>query len=190
MDNKELQQFGSYLDRTCEGITRRDLIKVGAVTFLGLTLPEFLALRADAAKAPNKKGKQARDLSVILLWMGGGPSHVDTFDPKPDADVAIKGPFEAIETNVDGIFLCEHLPLLAKQMDKMAILRSVTHGDGAHERAQHYLQTGYLPPADDGVSLLRRGHRAGKGHPEQPAALCHHARHDGGDERGLSGRLL
>ncbi|HZP81719.1 MAG TPA: DUF1501 domain-containing protein, partial [Chthonomonadaceae bacterium] len=148
MDKRELQQFGSYLDRTCEGITRRDLLKVGAVTFLGLTLPEFLALRADAANAPAKagsKGKQARDVSVILLWMGGGPSHVDTFDPKPDAGMEIKGPFEAIETNVDGIFLCEHLPKLAQQMDKMAILRSVTHGDGAHERAQHYLQTGYLP---------------------------------------------
>jgi uncharacterized protein (DUF1501 family) len=145
MDNKELQQFGSYLDRTCEGITRRELLKVGAVTFLGLTLPEFLALRADAAKAPNNKGKQVKDVSVILLYMAGGPSHVDTFDPKPDADMAIKGPFEAIETNVDGIFLCEYLPMLAKQMDKMALLRSVTHGDGAHERAQHYLQTGYLP---------------------------------------------
>jgi hypothetical protein len=146
MDNKELHQFGSYLDCTCEGITRRDLIKVGAVSFLGLTLPEFLALKAGAADAPTSKGKkQAREVSVIMLWMGGGPSHVDTFDPKPKADVKIKGPFEAIETNVPGIQIGEHLPKLARQMDKMALLRSVSHGDGAHERAQHYMQTGYLP---------------------------------------------
>ena len=80
-----------------------------------------------------------------MLWMAGGPSHVDTFDPKPKADTKIKGPFEAVETNVSGVFIGEHLPKLARQMDKMAILRSVSHGDGAHERAEHYMQTGYLP---------------------------------------------
>lgn len=147
MDNNELKMFGSYLDRTCDGITRRNLLKVGAISFLGLTLPEFLALRADAAetKAPAKKGKSPKDVSVILLWMGGGPSHVDTWDPKPNADTSIKGPFEAIETNVPGIFIGQHLPRLAREMDKMAIIRSCSHGDGAHERAQHYMQTGYLP---------------------------------------------
>ncbi len=147
MNKSELEQFGSYLDRTCDGITRRDLLKVGAVTFLGLTLPEFLALKADAAgtNVATGKAKATRDPSVILLWMGGGPSHVDTFDPKPKADVSIKGPFEAMETNVDGIFIGENLPKLSRVMDKMAILRSVSHGDGAHERAQHYMQTGYLP---------------------------------------------
>lgn len=142
MDERERQQFGAYLDRTCDGLTRRDLIKVGTVGFLGLTLPEFLALRADAS---NAKGKQPKDVSVILLWMGGGPSHVDTFDPKPKADMSIRGPFDAIKTNANDVFISQHLPRLAQQADKMAILRSVSHGDGAHERAQHYMQTGYLP---------------------------------------------
>ena len=147
MNNKELRQFGSYLDSTCDGVTRRDMLKIGAVGFLGLTLPEYLALKADAAEAAPKAvgGKQAKEVSVIMLWMGGGPSHIDTFDPKPKADVKIKGPFEAVETNVSGVFIGEHLPRLARQMDKMAILRSVSHGDGAHERAEHYMQTGYLP---------------------------------------------
>jgi hypothetical protein len=147
MDDRELQRFGSYLDRTCDGITRRDLVKVGAISFLGLTLPEFLALKADAAAngPAAKTGKQARDTSVILLWMGGGPSHIDTFDPKPKADVSIRGPFEPMETNVPDVFISQYLPKLSRLADRMAILRSVSHGDGAHERAQHYLQTGYLP---------------------------------------------
>lgn len=148
MDNKELQQFGSYIDRTCDGLTRRQMLKLGTISFLGLTLPEFLALEADAqatAKVSGLKPGQKRDKSVILLWMGGGPSHIDTWDPKPKAGPEIQGPFQALETNVPGIFIGEHLPKMSRLMDKMAILRSVTHGDGAHERAQHYLQTGYLP---------------------------------------------
>ncbi len=140
----EIAKFGSYIDRTCEGITRRDLLKVGTVSFLGLGLSEFLALKANAQQAPASKGRD-RDVSVILLWMGGGPSHVDTFDPKPEAGMDIHGPFDAIKTNVTGIRISEHLPKLAKVQDKYSIIRSLTHGDGAHERAQHYLQTGYLP---------------------------------------------
>jgi hypothetical protein len=146
MDRRELEQLGSYIDRTCEGLTRRQLLKVGAVSFLGLGLTEFLALKAgaDAPQKPKSRGA-TRDVSVILLWMAGGPSHVDTFDPKPDAPETIRGPFEAIKTVVPGMLLSEHLPRLAKVADRFSILRSVTHGDGAHERAQHYMQTGYLP---------------------------------------------
>ena len=148
MDNKELRQFGSYLDRTCDGVTRRQMLKVGALGFLGLGLPEFLALEADAqaqAKKAGVKPKSKRDVSVIMLWMGGGPSHVDTWDPKPKAGTDIVGPFNALETNVPGIFIGENLPKMSRMMDKLAIIRSITHGDGAHERAQHYMQTGYLP---------------------------------------------
>jgi hypothetical protein len=146
MDKRELEQLGSYIDRTCEGLTRRQLLKVGAVSFLGLGLTEFLALKAgaDAPQRPKSKGA-TRDVSVILLWMAGGPSHVDTFDPKPNAPETIRGPFEAIKTVAPGMMLSEHLPKLAKVADRFSILRSVTHGDGAHERAQHYMQTGYLP---------------------------------------------
>ena len=144
MNEKELAQFGSYVDKTCDGLTRRDLLKVGAISFLGLSLPEFLALEAHA-DGVKPAGKTKKQTSVIMLWMGGGPSHIDTFDPKPKAGIDIQGPFSALETNVGGVFIGEHLPKLSRQMDKMAILRSVSHGDGAHERAQHYMQTGYLP---------------------------------------------
>jgi hypothetical protein len=146
MDKRELKAFGSYVDNTCEGLTRRDLLKVGTISFLGLGLTEFLALKAaaDAPKEPKSKGAK-QDISVILLWMAGGPSHVDTFDPKPDAPMTIRGPFEAIETKAPGMMLSEHLPKLAGVADKFSVIRSLTHGDGAHERAQHYLQTGYLP---------------------------------------------
>jgi hypothetical protein len=85
----------------------------------------------------------AKEKSCILLWMGGGPSHVDTFDPKPAAGMEIRGPFNAIGTNVSGIQISEHLPLLAKQMDKFSIVRSVTSPEGSHERATHYMLTGY-----------------------------------------------
>lgn len=147
MDNSELKQLGSFVHRNCEGVSRRDVLKVGTLGFLGLTLPEFFALEAAQAQtvAGAKKPKTKSDYSVIMLWMAGGPSHVDTWDPKPNADVKIRGPFGAVDTNVPGIQLGEHLPKLARQMDKMAVLRSVSHGDGAHERAEHFMQTGYLP---------------------------------------------
>ncbi len=145
MNQRELEQFGSYLDKTCDGVTRRQMLQIGTMGFLGMTLPEFFALETAQAQTAPKKKKSKEDFSVIVLWMAGGPSHVDTFDPKPKADVSIRGPFGAVETNVPGIFLGEHLPKLARQMDKMAILRSVSHGDGAHERAEHLLQTGYPP---------------------------------------------
>lgn len=148
MNREKTQPPGIYLDRTCDGITRRQMLKVGTISFLGMGLPEFFALQAHAqseARLSGTKGRQRRDKSVILLWMGGGPSHIDTWDPKPKAGVEIQGPFQPLETNVPGIFISEHLPKLSRLMDRMAILRSVTHGIGAHELAQHYLQTGYLP---------------------------------------------
>lgn len=122
----------------CDGVTRRDFLRVGGLTALGLTLPGML----QAAKAaPNRAGQ--KDVSCILLWMGGGPSHIDTFDPKPDAPQEIRGEFNAIPTNVSGIRLSDKLPKLAQQMDKFSILRSVTSPDGTHETATHYLLTGY-----------------------------------------------
>ena len=86
--------------------------------------------------------------------MGGGPSHIDTFDPKPDAPTDIRGAFGAIPTNVSGIQISEHLPKLAKQMDKFSIIRSVTSPDGTHETATHYLLSGY-PFTPRQVSSIR-----------------------------------
>jgi hypothetical protein len=127
--------------RDCEGITRRDFIRVGALTAFGLSVPGLLQAHADGLPASGKPPQ--RDIACILLWMGGGPSHIDTFDPKPEAPQDIRGAFGAIKTNVSGVMLSEHLPKLAKQMDKFSILRSVTSPDGTHETATHYLLTGY-----------------------------------------------
>lgn len=131
-------ELGQHLD--CEGTTRRDFLRIGGLSALGLTLPGLLQASAqDVHGAASRK----RETAIILLWMGGGPSHIDTFDPKPEATQEIRGPFKAIPTNVAGIQISEHLPKLAKQMDKYSILRSVTSPDGTHETATHYLLTGY-----------------------------------------------
>jgi hypothetical protein len=126
--------------RNCEGVSRRDVLKVGALSFFGLSLPEFLSLRSAAAAAGTPKAD-----SVILFWCAGGPSHLDSFDPKPDAPAEFRGEFNAIETNVSGIRISEHLPNTAKVTDKIAIVRSLSSNIAAHEQASQYLMTGYRP---------------------------------------------
>src|SRR6185436_14407869 len=109
-----------------------------SLSVFGLTLPRFLA--AQAAQQPEKR----KDVNVILLWMGGGPSNIDTFDMKPDAPVEVRGEFQPIATNVPGQYVCEHLPRVARHMDKICLLRSVTHSEsGDHVAACHYMLTGY-----------------------------------------------
>jgi hypothetical protein len=127
--------------RRCDGINRRDFIRVGTLGFVGLSLTDCLRLQAAQADG----GSSAKAKSVILLWMDGGPPQHDTFDPKPNAASEIRGEFKAISSNVDGIQVCELLPKLAKQMDKVAVIRTLAHNEGAHERAAHLLLTGWHP---------------------------------------------
>jgi uncharacterized protein (DUF1501 family) len=122
--------------RFCDGITRREFVKVGALGVGGITLPGLLQARAAQAAAPQAK-------SVLLLWMGGGASHFETFDPKPDAAEAYRGPSRAIPTNVPGIQVHEWLPQMAKLADKYAIVRSIAHKENGHTAADHWMQTGY-----------------------------------------------
>lgn len=129
---------------TCDGVSRRSFLKAGVLGLTGLTLSDVLRLRA----AQKEAGGSPADTSVILIWKGGGPSHLDTWDLKPQAPAEYRGDFKPIPTNVPGIQVSEHLPLSAKQMDKFAILRSVTHPDAGHESASHYLLTGYRPTND------------------------------------------
>jgi len=126
--------------RECDGVTRREFIKVGSLPLLGgLTLPQlFRAESAGAAESGKAK-------SVILLNMIGGPSHQDIFDPKPENTQEYKGPFSVVPTNVPGIYLSEHMPLTARCMDKFALLRSVTHGRGDHEGGNRYMLSGWKP---------------------------------------------
>jgi hypothetical protein len=118
---------------------------------------------AVAFGAPAAKAK-----AVIQIWMAGGPSHLDTFDPKPEAGYDYCGPLsKPIATNVDGIVIGELLPLLAKQADKYSIIRSMTHGIDAHETASYMVQTGRMPggrlvyPCAGAVVSLFKGSRAG-----------------------------
>src|SRR5438552_1046853 len=133
---------GSYC--SCDGVSRRSFLKAGALAFGGLTLTD--ALRAKAAAAAE--GAAANDLSVILIWQGGGPSHMDMWDLKPQAPSEFRGTFSPIKSNLDGYQVSEHMPKIAKVCDKLTILRSVTHPDGGHESASHTLLTGYKPTND------------------------------------------
>ncbi len=125
--------------RYCDGGTRRDVLRAGALGALGLNLADYLRL-AEAGQV-----KQARAKSAIVIWLGGGPPHLDTFDMKPDAPAEIRGEFQPIDTNVPGIRICEHLPRLAKCADKYAILRGVSHTLAGHELGTEYLSAGSRP---------------------------------------------
>jgi hypothetical protein len=146
-------------------LSRRRFIQGGLLAGAGLLVrPRALvaALSPDAAR-PKSKAK-----SVIQIWMWGGPAHLDTFDPKPEAGAAYCGAFDKpIGTNVEGIRIGQMLPLLAQQADKYAILRSMTHGINAHETASYMVQTGRRPggrivyPCVGAVVSYFRGYRAG-----------------------------
>lgn len=115
--------------------TRRQLLTGG----LGLVMSAWLSRSALAQDAKNAK-KNAKH--VILLWMNGGPSHIDTWDPKTGK---VAGPHKAIKTNVPGVMISEHLPRLAAKANKLAIVRGMTSKEGNHQRAQYFLRTGYAP---------------------------------------------
>src|SRR6185295_7007174 len=124
----------------CDGVSRRDFLHLGALSCLGLSLADLFRLQA-LAEGPQAK----RDLSCILIWLDGGPSHIETFDPKPDAPIEIRGDFKPISTSVDGIRICEHLPRTAKIMREIALVRSLTHELGNHDTGSHYLLSGHRP---------------------------------------------
>ena len=126
----------------CEGFYRRDFLKVGVLGLFGLGMADLLRLKAFASPADGRDGAAK---SVILIWMGGGPSHLDLWDLKPDAPQEVRGFFNPIPTNVPGIEICEHMPRIAKQMDKMCIIRSMTSMEADHARGTHYLMTGFQP---------------------------------------------
>ena len=123
----------------CDGVTRRDFLHAGSLGFLGLTLPEFLAVKASGAVDTKK------DVNCIQLMLVGGPSQLDTWDMKPDAPASIRGPYKPIKTNVPGIEISEIFPRMAKHADKFALLRSVYHTAAAvHDTGCQMMQTGRL----------------------------------------------
>jgi uncharacterized protein (DUF1501 family) len=144
-------------------ITRRDAMRAGLFGAAGILLADRLSGRAWAASAPQAKAK-----SVIQIWMWGGPSHLDMFDPKPAAGYDYCGPLDKpIPTTVAGVVISELLPLLAQQADKYSLIRSMTHGINAHETASYAVQTGRKSgghevfPSVGAVVSLFKGYKAG-----------------------------
>jgi uncharacterized protein (DUF1501 family) len=128
----------------CDGIARRDFLHLGLLTALGFSVADVMRLQAAEARAK----------SCILIWLDGGPSHLDTFDPKPEAPGEVRSQFRSIGTSVDGIQICEHLPRTAKVMREVALIRSLTHELGNHDTGTRFLLTGHRPtPALEHPSL-------------------------------------
>ena len=145
-----------------KGLSRRDAMRLGLAGTAGLLMGERLITPAYAV-SPAVKAK-----AVIQIWMWGGPCHLDTFDPKPDAGTDYCGPLKSpIATNVDGIRICELLPNLAKHADKYSLIRSMTHGNNGHETASYMVQSGHKPggnetyPSMGAVVSHFRGYGAG-----------------------------
>ncbi len=127
------------VSRTCDGVQRRDFLKAGVLGGTALSLSSYLRMAA-----AGEVGK-AKATSAIFINLAGGPTHMDTFDLKPNAPSEYRGEFNPIQTNVSGIEISEHLPKLAQVMDKFAILRGITHTLAAHELGSQYVNTGNKP---------------------------------------------
>jgi hypothetical protein len=126
------------LHRNCDGPSRRDFLRVGALTALGLSVTDLLRLEARAARRPA-----ARADAVILVWLGGGMSQLDTFDPKPDAPPETRGHFGTTATRLAGVRFSDRLPRLAAAADQFCVLRAMTHADRNHGSADHLMLSGY-----------------------------------------------
>jgi uncharacterized protein (DUF1501 family) len=135
----------------CDGLQRRDFLRLGTASLfgMGVTLPGLLQAQARAAA----RGQTTRDVSLIFLFLHGGLSTIDTWDLKPDAPVEFRGEFRPIATSVPGIQIGELMPRTARQMDRFALIRSFRHHNSDHGRADHYLFTGYFPQAGFNPSL-------------------------------------
>jgi hypothetical protein len=155
--------------RLCDGVSRRGFLKIGSLGLAGLALPEWL-------RASESSGRRKR--AVILYWMAGGPSHIDTYDMKPNAAAQVRGPFRPAATNVPGLQFCEQFTRQAALADKLSIVRSLTHSNFDHFDAAHWVQTGHHVPG-----LMGRGQpypsqgsvvsmKRGPNEPGMPAYVC------------------
>lgn len=125
--------------RDCEGVTRRSFLQVGTLAGLGLSLPALLSAR----KASARSSGRTKDVSCILVWTRGGTSHHDTFDPKPEAPVSVRGEFNAIDTAVPGVKFTEIVPRMAQELGRFGLLRSWNPKNGSHGHADQYVMSGH-----------------------------------------------
>lgn len=133
-----LHVWGHRQRRNGQGIRRRDFLRIGTLGLGGLALPNLLQLRAQAVAS----GRPTRETAVVWLWLGGGPSHLETFDPHRHAPSQVSSVVGAIRTNVPGIEIGGVFPRLARCADKMAIVRSFGHGNSNHHHAAQWIMTG------------------------------------------------
>ena len=124
----------------CSGVNRRSFLQAGAAGMMGLSLPESMMMEAEGKVDPSK----TKIRNCITLFLVGSPGHLDTWDMKPDAPSDIRGKFKPISTNVPGVHICEHFPLMSRMMDRVALIRSLHHKTGAsHENGQRWMMTGH-----------------------------------------------
>ncbi len=129
--------------RNCEGTTRRDCLQYGLGALLGTGLVDGLRVRGESAK--HGDGPVATAKRCILIWMDGGPSHFETFDPKPEAPAEFRGEFGEVKTSIPGVQFSEHMVKLAATLDDFSIIRSIRHNQGNHGAGNHYMMTGAPP---------------------------------------------
>lgn len=127
--------------RYCDGMTRRDFLRAGVLGLGGLGLADIGRLRAQDGVA----GQSPRDTAVILIWLDGGPTHIDSYDMKPEAPVEFRGPLMPTRTNVPGIDICDLMPRQARIMDKLALIRSLQHSDAGHGGGAYWMLSGHAP---------------------------------------------
>lgn len=134
-----LTMFSQRAHPNCDGVGRRDFLKIGGLGLGGFGLPQLLAARAQAAKA----GRSVKDTSVVWLWLGGGPTHVETFDPKMSAPVEYRSVTGEVATSVPGVTIGGQFEKVAKQAEHFAFVRSFAHTNSGHGGGTHFLMTGY-----------------------------------------------
>lgn len=132
-------QFTGEKFSCCDGVSRRNFLKVGSLSLGALTLPQILAQRAKAAEA----GKPVKKTAMIFIELAGGPTQFETYDPKPNAPVEYRGPLQAIDTCLPGVQFSEFMVEQAKIADKLAVIRSMHHDSSSHGTSSHLTQTGY-----------------------------------------------
>ncbi|HEY2894814.1 MAG TPA: DUF1501 domain-containing protein, partial [Pirellulales bacterium] len=126
----------------CDRITRRELMRIGGLNLLGLSLPALLEAGRASAATVGQAPTFGRAKNVIYLWLQGGPPQHETFDPKPGAPLEIRGPFNPIATSVPGIHFCELLPRTATLAHKLAVVRSMSTDDNTHDTSGYWVLTG------------------------------------------------
>jgi hypothetical protein len=138
----------------CDGFSRRDFLKIGALGMSGFLLPDLLRARASAAAS----GKATKNTSVVWLWLGGGPTQVETFDPKMSAPAEFRSTTGSVKTCLSGVEIGGTFPKMAQCADKLAFVRSFAHTNSGHGGGTHWVMTGYnFPPADNNQPPIKPG---------------------------------